>query len=295
MSPARPPLSRARAARERVLRSASSVLERLTLPADKALMRRNRHLVHVPGIGGRRGGKVSYGEWCWLIGLLQTMLFDLVDPETSPKIVDVGCGTGLAMIAAAPLAGDQGEILGLDVRREDIEFCRRHYPDPPFRFEVLDQHNARYAPNAAGHDTEAIRWPIEDGSADLVTAISLWTHLARADAEASMTELGRVLRPGAAALISVFLVDPGRGTRPTGSASRFHRTDPSTWQFDRDLGHGWFCPSWADPPEQAIGLTEPALGRMAAANSLDVERIVPGTWPERPGLYFQDLVVLRRR
>lgn len=264
-------------------------IERAFLPLDKALMRRNRNLAYVPHIRHRRGGKLSYGEWCWLIGMLQTIIHELIGTIEAPRVVDVGCGTGLAMIAAEPLVGDRGDLLGLDVSQQDIDFCRRHYPDPPFRFAHLTARNDLYAPTGFGTTT----WPVDDRVADLVTAVSLWTHLQESDAVESLAEAGRVLRPGGHLLLSAFVIDPDSKDQTSPDRSRYHRTAPKTWRFDRPLGNGWFSPSWADPPERAVAITRQALTDAAVTSGLDMIKIIPGTWPERPGLYFQDLVLLQ--
>lgn len=82
--------------------------------------------------------------------MFQAMIHDLLKEADQPSVVDLGCGTGLVMIAAEPTVVEGGELLGLDVREEDIDFCRRHYTDPPFRFARLGVGNALNAPEASG-------------------------------------------------------------------------------------------------------------------------------------------------
>lgn len=287
----RGPIARRRHLVELSLGAAARLVEPVALSVDRALMRRNRNLRLVPGYRHRDGGKVAYGEWCWLIGLLQTRVHDLLVDVAHPRVVDMGCGSGLAMIAAEPMVAGGGELIGLDVRADAVARCRRLYPDPPFRFEHLPVANEVYSPGAIG----PLRWPVDDQSVDLVTAISVFTHLGRDDARASMGEIGRVLAPGGRVLLSVFLVDPANPGPAVGlERSRFHRSAPTHWRFDRALGDGWYGPRWAVPPERAIGLTVEALDRLAAEAGLVVERVSGGTWREQPGLYFQDLVELRR-
>ena len=285
--------------RDRVVGWSAATVERLAIPLDRALARRTRQLDRIPPLRQRRGGKRSYAEWAWVVGLLQPLIADLVADADQPRIVDVGCGTGLVLIAAEPSVLDGGELIGLDLRPDDIEFCRGHYPTPPYRFELLDGGHPVYAPDRSGSP----RWPIEPGSADLVTALSVLTHLRASEAAAILTEIGRALRPGAPALVSAFLIDPTAATDRTAPrgpgdgrpVSRFHRTDPRRWVFEVPVDDGWWSPRWADPPERAIGLTEAALSAIAEPAGLTVGRILPGTWRERPGWYFQDLVVLHRR
>ena len=290
---------------ERLLEAAARAVEVVAMPVDRALARRTRVLDRIPTLPHRQGGKRSYAEWAWVIGLLQALVGDLLDGVDEPEIVDVGCGSGLVLIAAENSVADGGRLLGLDVQDEAIEFCRRHYPSPPYRFAALPDGHPLYAahrPDGTDPGPGSPRWPVASDSVDLVTALSVLTHLRREEAGALLDETARVLRPGASALVSVFLVDPevddlpvagSPPSDPRPGSSRFHRTDPRHWRFDRTIDEGWFSPSWADPPERAIGLTRAALDDLATGAGLTVERVRPGTWRERRGLYFQDLVVLR--
>ncbi len=288
--------------RHRAVTTTAGAVERLSLPLDRRLARRTRVLDRIPRVADRRGGKQAYGEWAWVAGMFGALIADLVDGVPEPRIVDVGCGPGLVLVAAEPTVLEGGELIGLDVQASEIDFCRRHYPDPPYRFDRIDRAHPVYAPDA-GPSTD--RWPVEDASADLVTALSVLTHLDGAEAAATLSEMARILRPGRTALVSAFLVDlevsgdraGTAGSPPPPSApdtSRFHHTPPTRWRFERSLGDGFFAPAWADPPERAIGLTQARFSELAAEVGLEIRRIRPGTWRERRGLYFQDLVELRR-
>ncbi len=284
---------------DRLLGLGATAIEPLALPIDRSLATRTRVLDRIPPVRARRGGKRSYAEWAWVIGLLQALLDDLLVDVERPRVVDVGCGSGLVLIAAEPSVADGGQLIGLDVQPDAIEFCRRHYPDPPYAFHALPIDHPLYAPGVSADAASPEPWPVEAQSADLVTALSVLTHLDREATAATLAEVARVLRPGSPALLSVFLVDPDDAEppddrRPARSTSRFHRTDPDRWRFVRPIGHGWFAPSWSDPPERAIGLTRTALDRVTGEAGLAVERVIPGTWREERGLYFQDLVIVRR-
>jgi hypothetical protein len=61
----------------------------------------------------------------------------------------------------------------------DIEFCRAHYPSPPFEFIHFDIHNPAYAP---AQEKRNRPWPLDDARFDVVTALSVWTHLNESDA-----------------------------------------------------------------------------------------------------------------
>ena len=280
----------------RAARALAAALDRAYLRLDRGRQRRTRALRLVPDLAQRRGGKLAYGEWCWAIGLFQALMHAELPRGRAPRILDVGCGTGLLAIASEPLLGLEGRYLGIDVSRRDVEFCRAHYPDSPFAFALLDTRNAAYAPERA---RERVAWEVADASVDLVTALSVWTHFAEADALFYLREVGRVLRPGGRAILTCFLLDAAAraaAQRTPGGTSRFHATDPARWVFDVPArgSREWLHPAWARAPEDAIAFTEPALARLLEAGGLRERARHLGTWREAPGLYFQDVLVLGR-
>lgn len=266
-------------------------VERVFIPLDQRLMRRNRNLAGIPWRRDRRGGKISYGEWAWVIGLMQSLIATHLD-EDKPRILDVGCGTGLVGLATLPLLGDGGHCLGLDVNEENIDFCRRHYEDTRLSFELLEVPNASYAPD---HTAGPVQWPVADNSQHLVTALSVWTHLDPETAAASMAEVARVLVPGGRAIISFFIDGVSDSeSRSTPSTSRYHRTPPEQWAFTHPVAPGWSTPEWTKVPEQAIAIDRPTLEAMLEASGLRLDRLLPGYWSEAPGLYFQDIAIIER-
>lgn len=96
----------------------------------------------------------------------------------TPRILDVGCGTG----ANLELLGQFGDAEGVDISPEALAFCRA-------RGLTRVRHGA------------AENLPYEDGAFDLVTALDVVEHLDRD--VAGLREMRRVLRPGGRALFFV--------------------------------------------------------------------------------------------
>jgi SAM-dependent methyltransferase len=96
----------------------------------------------------------------------------------TPRILDVGCGTG----ANLELLGQYGDAEGVDVSAEALAFC-----------------NTRGLTKV--RQGEAERLPYDDGSFDLVTGLDVVEHLD--DDVAGLSEMCRVLRPGGRALLFV--------------------------------------------------------------------------------------------
>lgn len=104
-----------------------------------------------------------------------------VGDPTRARVVDVGCGIGLAHRYLAGI----GELHGADVSAASIEHARRENPE--VRYAVAD----------------AASLPYEDGSFDVAFAVGLLHHVVPAARDAVLLELRRV-----AALVVVFEHNP---------------------------------------------------------------------------------------
>jgi SAM-dependent methyltransferase len=280
----------------RLAEAIETALDRTLLWLDRRRYRRQRCLRLVPDLTHRRGGKLAYGEWCWAIGIFQGLIHAQLPRRDAPRILDVGCGTGLLAVASEPFLGDLGRYLGIDVSRADVEFCRAHYPAPAFSFQLLEAGNPAYAPQRAERRRP---WEVADASIDLATALSVWTHFAEDDAVFYFRELDRVLRPGGRAILTCFLLDAAYREslpREPGAPGRLHPTDAARWVFDVPArgSRDWLHPAWARVPEEAIGFTPEGLERLGAGTRLRLLASHSGTWKEAPGLYFQDVLVFER-
>ncbi len=272
------------------------LLDRLYLPLDRENILRTKNIRLIPNESTRRGGKYSYAEWAHVIGIFQTMMNLHLQKKEGNKICDVGCGTGLLGIASEPFIGRGGKYTGIDVMKDDIDFCRSHYPSSSFEFIHFDVANAVYAP--AQKYTKS-KWPVENGSFDLVTALSVWTHLKEEDALFYFKEISRILKPHGKAMVTFFLLDEQyRRSLEVRSnmAGRFHMTLQSTWVFDQPSygSDAWFHPKWVQVPEEAIGVTEFGLDRLTSSSGMRLIEQHPGNWKEIPGVFFQDILIFQK-
>ena len=127
--------------------------------------------------------RVEDSHW-WFVGrraILESFLKRIIKNSKSktqtPKILDVGCGTG----ANLEMLANFGAAEGVDVSDEALKFCRTK--------------------NLKTHKGLAENMPFENESFDLVTALDVVEHLD--DDVAGLKEMRRVLRKGGRALIFV--------------------------------------------------------------------------------------------
>lgn len=272
-------------------------LDALYLPLDKEQVRRTQNLRLIPTQDNRRGGKFSYAEWAHVIGIFQTLMLLHLEKKTGNQILDIGCGTGLLGIASEAFIADGGKYTGLDVMQADIQFCQQHYPSPAFEFIHFNVHNSMYAPK---QHKELVPWPLDGQQFDVVTALSVWTHLNETDARFYLKEVKRVLKPKGKAIISFFVLDEtyqASLTKRTEDLGRFHRTAQTQWIFDSSAygSEHWRCRSYAKLPESAIGITSEGLESLLSESGLTLLEKHLGSWKEQPGLFFQDVLVLTSR
>jgi len=246
-----------------------------------------RIMKFTPNFLKRSGGDRSISSYSESIGVFKVLIINLLQNIPRPKILDIGCGSGLLAIASESLVRDGGEYIGLDIKESDIGYCREKFKD--FFSHSFIHHSVRNAVYAPGQDSKHQPWDILDESIDLVTAKSVWTHLNKKDAIYYFGEVSRVLKPGGKALISFCLLDDSYYQQVNKIKKPWVRY--STPLYD---SKDWFTVSNIKIPECCIGITDNGIKEMADLAGLRLVKKYPGQWKRSPGLWGQDILVFEK-
>ncbi len=128
-----------------------------------------------------------YGDWKGKFKrqVITGILFELVRPDSSKRILDVATGTGTA---ALPLASRGARVTGIDLTRPMLARAQSKAQEQGARDLTLAQANARLLPFA-------------DATFDAATCLMLFHLLPRDIYGATLTEMIRVLKPGGIAVV----------------------------------------------------------------------------------------------
>jgi SAM-dependent methyltransferase len=203
------------------------------------------------------------------------------------RVLDLGCGVGRFAVALSEYLDERGRYVGLDTAQKSIRLCNRWIGSklPGFSFVWADVFNTNYNRGAAV-EAARYRFPFENRAFDFVFSNSLFTHLVPSDARNYFEEIGRVLKPDARTLNTIFLLNGetlaliDRGESPQGVL--------------HDLG-GIARVKEPDNPEAWIALDEGFVRNAHDEAGLRIAEVRYGGWPGReasgPGFGKKDIVL----
>ncbi|MBO0757308.1 MAG: class I SAM-dependent methyltransferase [Bradyrhizobiaceae bacterium] len=202
------------------------------------------------------------------------------------RILEVGCGCGRLARALASYLGPAGSYEGFDIVHALVDWCKRHLesPLPNFRFSLADIQAPGYNP-AGVVAASAYRFPFAAGEFDAAVVSSVFTHMLAGEIENYITQLGRVLKPGAHMFITVLLFDEEAMRAVAQNATAFHFRHPvgPCMTFDRNC------------PREGIACPEAWLIDVLRHNGFGIGSIQRGNWRQlRSCEVSHDIVVARR-
>lgn len=163
-------------------------------------------------------------------------VLDAARVESSTRLLDVGCGTGLALRLAA---GRGAIVSGVDVSPGLLEIARQRLPEADLRLL----------------DLQVLPWP--DDSFDAVTGINAFQFAA--DPVAAIAEAGRVCRPGGRVVVSMF-AEPERN-ESTAIHDAMTALSPPTREAEHEP-YALSAPGNLDAAFAAAGLTVESSGEV---------------------------------
>jgi hypothetical protein len=177
-----------------------------------------------------------------------------------------------------------GSYEGFDIVPSWITWCQAHITrtNPRFRFAFIDVYSKHY--NSSGKLTaEALKFPYDGDVFDCVMLMSVFTHMLPAGIRNYIHELSRVMKPGANAFVTTFLLNEESGAAITNGMSLL--------AFPHQLGE---CLVMDEVfPETAIAVPEDQMMSWFSEAGFRVTTAMYGSWAgrsDRENLH-DDLVV----
>ena len=116
-------------------------------------------------------------------------------------VLDIGCGSGRNVFAAARLVGPKGRVIGVDMRTDLLEIAKKHIPGHMKKLG-LKKTNAEFM---KGYPEDLRSLGIADNSVDVVVTNEI-INISN-DKSAVFSEIFRVLKPGGELCFATVLAD----------------------------------------------------------------------------------------
>jgi ubiquinone/menaquinone biosynthesis C-methylase UbiE len=200
-------------------------------------------------------------------------------------VLDVGCGVGRIAIPLTAYLDAAGRYEGFDIVAKGIAWCRENITArfSNFRFTHADIANSQYNPQGVSRASD-YRFPYPDASFDFVGVTSVFTHMLPDDMAHYVAEMARVMRTGARAHLTWFIVnEASRAALAAGRSTIAFQPGPAGCQI--------MSPK---VPEAAVAYAEQAVEDVLGRHGLRLKEPMRfGVWSGRESDYlgYQDVVL----
>ncbi len=211
---------------------------------------------------------------------------ELCGLHPSHAVLDVGCGIGRIAVPLTRFLNEKGTYDGFDAVKSGIDWCNKNISakHPNFHFQYTGLYTHLYN---TSDTTDAINFvfPYEAAKFDFVFLTSVFTHLMPAEIENYITETGRVMKPGASCLISLYIVNCESEDLMIRKAA----------QINFPFNKGFFRLSTLNTIDRTIAYDEEWLLEKLSNSGLKMGSIQYGQWCGRKHfLDYQDLLICRK-
>lgn len=203
------------------------------------------------------------------------------------RVLEIGCGVGRMAVPLTQYLDDRGSYHGIDVNADGIAWCAATITPayPNFSFAHIDLGHPLYNPDGT-LDAARVRFPFDAAAFDLITLVSVLTHLDEPVLDHYAQEVARLLARGGRCFATAFLLNgPSRAGIAAGTARPAFPHEPGASAL------------FADPnaPLAAVAFDEDRF--LAAFLAAGLRRRRPasyGHWSGRVGVTFQDICIFER-
>lgn len=222
-----------------------------------------------------------------------------VELRPAETVLDIGCGAGRLAVPLTRYLTEDGAYEGFDVSPERIEWLTQAIGSrlENFRFQLVDIYNRTYNWKGKTPGTE-FSFPYPDEHFDFALSISVFTHMLADDVAHYLSEIARVLKPGARWLGTYFLLN--NESLELLRKTEGDRQDPAWNAVDAKFNHdfGSYRVGHEQYPEAVVAYDEAFVLDLYHKHGFEIrEPIHYGRWPGRessvPG--GQDLVFANRK
>ncbi len=199
------------------------------------------------------------------------------------RVLDVGCGCGQLPLQLQDFMRAPGCYVGTDVYLPSVRWCQKHFAHrEDMSFIHMDVFNSFY--NDRGRCApEDYSFPFDDGSFEVIVAKSLFTHMAPSGLRRYLEEFRRLLSDNGRCLATFFLLNPEQRNLSVRGLN----------EIEFPQGEGIWRYAYPGSPEALTAYDEREL-RAELQNMALAASVLYGTWSGRPGLDYQDLLIMKK-
>lgn len=235
------------------------------------------------GIPPRRKIQIGYEDYVKQGEKFLSYFKEFGGLQPKHSVLDAGCGFGQMAVPLFRFLNEEGSYDGIDTDKTKIDWCSKNisakYPD--FRFQYTGP-EAKQAITEGKTVANKFHFPYKDAKFDFVFFTSSFAHLMPAEIEKNITETGRVMKPGASCLMSLYIVNCESEDLIIRKAA----------QMNFPFNKGFFRLSTLNPIERTVAYDEEWLLEKLGNAGLKMESIQYGQWCGRKHFFdYQDLLI----